>query len=210
VITSDHGESLFDHQIWVGHGRFLYDDEIRIPLIVKPARGKPPERIVDTLVQSIDIVPTVMQLLGFPVPVDVDGQNLAGLILEGDRFGLNEVAMGASSNMGGMEYVRTPQWKYIGPSGYSLDRLLWVMKPRPGSKTDLVKRLVLGEQLFNLETDPREQLNVIDKYPEVAADMRERLKVLREGCPDSPKKPERLLRPSQQEREQLRALGYVE
>jgi choline-sulfatase len=209
VITSDHGESLFDHRIWVGHGRFLYDDEIRIPFIVKPARRRPARGTVDTLVESVDIVPTVMELLGFPVPDEVDGQSLAGLIRKGHERGLEEVAMGASSNMGGMQYVRTPLWKYIGPWGYSLERVVKDFNPQPATEPELLKRLPVGEQLFDLKNDPGEQLNVIDERPRVADQMRERLKVLRERCRHLTRERQRSLRPEQQEREQLKALGYV-
>ena len=64
VVTADHGEGLGDHD-YVGHGRYLYREQLRVPLIVHsvPARWTP-ARIVG-MVRLVDLYQTIMELVGF-------------------------------------------------------------------------------------------------------------------------------------------------
>jgi len=73
LFTSDHGEEFFDHG-GVGHGRTLYNDQIKIPFIIKMGRlerGLHHERV-----QLIDIYPTIMDLLRLSLPYKLDGISL--------------------------------------------------------------------------------------------------------------------------------------
>lgn len=74
VVVADHGEGLGDHG-WHSH-RVLYQEQIRLPLLMA-GPGLAPSR-VDALVRSIDIVPTVFELLDLPGP-PVQGQSLVPL-----------------------------------------------------------------------------------------------------------------------------------
>ena len=64
VVTSDHGESLLDHGVWVGHGLFLTDDEIRVPLLVKLPGNLHAGTRVDRMVRLIDVAPTIVGVVG--------------------------------------------------------------------------------------------------------------------------------------------------
>lgn len=71
VITSDHGEELGEH----GHLSHLYPWEtvLRVPLVIKLPKGQGAGQVVDVPVQSADIVPTIMELLGFSAAAKFDG-----------------------------------------------------------------------------------------------------------------------------------------
>ncbi len=76
VFTSDHGEQLGDHHLLGKVGYF--DESFRIPLVIK-APGKAPQAggtIVAALTESIDLMPTLLEWLGAPVPSAVDGRSL--------------------------------------------------------------------------------------------------------------------------------------
>jgi arylsulfatase A-like enzyme len=207
VVTADHGESLFDHGLWVGHALFLTDDEIRVPLVVRPGGGRVARPVFDTVVESVDIVPTVMDLLGLPVPTGIEGQSLARLIRTGDDRGLVPRAFGMSSGMGNMPYLRTPDWKYIGRAGVPLERILLThLQPKPG--VDVASRVPLGEQLYDLRADPGEQTNVVAERPDEANALRLELAHLMAGC--SRPKEVGTVTIDPQERERLRALGYTD
>ncbi len=75
VVFADHGEEFFDHGD-LEHGHTLYDELLRIPLIVK-APGLAPRR-VPTPVSLLDLTPTVLDLLGMP-DRELAGRSLAGL-----------------------------------------------------------------------------------------------------------------------------------
>lgn len=76
VITSDHGESLGENG-FVGHAH-LSREELRVPLLLR-VPGAAPRRI-DTPVQLVDVLPTLMDLLGFPPPPGIDGLDVAPLL----------------------------------------------------------------------------------------------------------------------------------
>ncbi len=81
VVVSDHGEGLQSHPglpYAMFHGHTVYDSVIHVPLVLHhPALS---QRVVDQLAQSIDLVPTLTDLLGFGVPADVSGSSLAPLV----------------------------------------------------------------------------------------------------------------------------------
>ncbi len=87
VITSDHGEIFSpDHAVSPytdvpslhTHGQTHYDEELRVPLIIKPAGGAEP-LTVKAQTRSIDVVPTILELAGWPVPAFVQGRSLIPL-----------------------------------------------------------------------------------------------------------------------------------
>ncbi len=81
IVTSDHGESLGEHD-QVGHGH-LFDDNLLVPLVVALSDRAHAGRWVEQQVRSIDILPTILDDLDLPVPDDIDGRSLLPL-LRGD------------------------------------------------------------------------------------------------------------------------------
>jgi arylsulfatase A-like enzyme len=77
VFLSDHGEEFFEHG-QTGHlGRF-YDEHIRVPLIVRAPEGKSGE--IDTLVRNFDVMPTLLDYAGIPLPDGMDAVSLRPLV----------------------------------------------------------------------------------------------------------------------------------
>lgn len=80
VITSDHGEILYDHEYYFGHDIGLYTECTMVPLVMRiPGMGAPGRR-VPGLIQSIDIFPTILQALSISPPARVDGKSLIPLV----------------------------------------------------------------------------------------------------------------------------------
>lgn len=85
VLTSDHGEGLWEH-LEEDHSRLIYDTTMHIPLIVScPQLHDAPCRIDDVTVGAIDIMPTVLSLLGVKTDIDMDGIDLATTAVSRDR-----------------------------------------------------------------------------------------------------------------------------
>jgi arylsulfatase A-like enzyme len=74
VITADHGESLGEHDFYFDHGEFLYDTCLRVPLVIH-APGYSSVRVND-LVGTIDVAPTILELLAASPLVDIQGRSL--------------------------------------------------------------------------------------------------------------------------------------
>jgi arylsulfatase A-like enzyme len=74
IITSDHGEA-FGERGFVGHVNSVYQDQIWVPLIIKyPKISR--KAVVHDLVSLIDLMPTVLDVLNFPIPSNIDGISL--------------------------------------------------------------------------------------------------------------------------------------
>ncbi len=148
IVTADHGESLGDHGE-LGHGIFVYESAIRVPLIVRWP-GVQPRRVPD-LVQLVDIAPTILALEGLAVP-PMDGVSLEPLLFgrtSAARTGYAESLYPLQHGWSALRTVRDGRFKII-------------EAPRP--------------ELYDLEADPNEERNLYDRQP---ADARKLLAKLR-------------------------------
>jgi arylsulfatase A-like enzyme len=134
VFIADHGEEFLDHGLWL-HGRSLFDELIRVPLVVKFPGNRGAGTRVAGQVQGIDVVPTVLEAAGLPLPADVGGQplqrTLAGAVPP--RPALAEI-----SHRGFVAHgVRTDGDKYIRRFSPDDDELYFDLTRDPGEKTSL-------------------------------------------------------------------------
>lgn len=76
VITSDHGEGLWDHRIRA-HGQEVFEEQIHVPLVIRPPGGLDARHDITAPIAQIDVGPTLLELLGVPVPDDFEGESWA-------------------------------------------------------------------------------------------------------------------------------------
>ncbi|MDF1800384.1 MAG: sulfatase [Planctomycetota bacterium] len=76
ILTSDHGEAFAEHRM-LGHKHSLMDEELRVPLLMRLPGRIPAGRVVDDLASLVDIVPTIHDFTGTPVPPGTWGRSLA-------------------------------------------------------------------------------------------------------------------------------------
>jgi arylsulfatase A-like enzyme len=80
VITSDHGEALFEHGRGIGHGDHLFGDEVtHVPLVIHDPR-RPRARRESAVVRGADLAPSIYALTGVAPPADLDGRSLAAAL----------------------------------------------------------------------------------------------------------------------------------
>ncbi len=139
VLTSDHGEALGEHGL-AAHS-CLYDFNLMVPLVFALPGGKGVGQSVETQVRSVDILPTVLELVGLPVPAGLDGRSLAPLFDAGDADFPREAWSYASSTNYGVSLRLANRLKYI------YNNSVWPA--------------VHGEQeLYRLTDDPAEESNL--------------------------------------------------
>jgi arylsulfatase A-like enzyme/predicted Zn-dependent protease len=156
VLVSDHGEGLGDHGEQ-GHGLFLYDEAIHIPLIIKQAGGADAGRRVTDLVQQADIVPTVLDLVKAPVPGNLRGRSL------------KDLADGTGS--------RAPDQTVYAESFYGRNRFGWsALQSLTDGRLHYIR--APREELYNLELDPRQRDNAAVESPAVVDARRNALRRL--------------------------------
>lgn len=84
IFLSDHGEAFFEHRTW-GHGRSLYDEEIRMPFVVKlPGKEGAGTRSA-VAVEQIDVVPTILEAAGLIPPARLEGRSVQASLSGGGR-----------------------------------------------------------------------------------------------------------------------------
>lgn len=183
VLAGDHGEA-FGEKVERGHGVFLYDGTMKVPLILYAPGRLPAGRTVPSRVRLTDIVPTVLDMAGLPLPGEVEGLSLVPLA-EGGKGGDRENYIETfypRENYGWSELVGliSGDWKYI-------------RAPRP--------------ELYDLKTDPAENRNLATSAGSLAAEIGRTLEALVREKAGVGAGPNRALTAEEQER--LRSLGYV-
>jgi arylsulfatase A-like enzyme len=112
VITADHGEEFFEHG-GKGHRRTLYEEVLRVPLLVRFPGRIPPGARLEELVRHIDIAPTILSLLGIEPGAPVSG---AAVGFDGPARGEGRSAVSRLANAGSSNLwisSRTREHKYL-------------------------------------------------------------------------------------------------
>ncbi len=147
VITSDHGETLGrDHASLADpkwHGYLVYETQTLVPWIMYSTDGRlPAGRVIERPVRLLDLMPTVLDYAAIPVPSDLAGSSLMGLLRDEptpvalpERFVVETHFRGSDKTA-----VYTDEWIYVenrdGHSGTSPRALQRVGVPADGSRTD--------------------------------------------------------------------------
>ena len=185
VVTGDHGESLGEHGEST-HGFFIYNSATRVPLIIRtPFSGITSRRVADP-VRSVDIMPTVLELLGISMPAPVSGTSLVPLLTGRAR----ELALEAYSEaMYPLHHYGWSDLRALRSGRYKV-----IDAPRP--------------ELYDLERDPAEATNLFSERQALGDRMIAQLRQMENGfnrteagLPAADVDPEA--------RERLAALGYV-
>jgi arylsulfatase A-like enzyme len=192
VLVADHGESLGEHGYYLEHGKFSYQVNAHVPLIVSQPGVIAGSRI-DWPVGVIDVAPTLLELAGLEIPPILEGTSLAGLIRgESDARGPEHVFMGSGYRPARPQLtVRSGNWKLIDVRARA-DRFAMA-----GSRFEL----------YDLSTDPGEQHNLAADDPERVEQLADVLtRWYGKGFPQS-RQPSAALKPHEQR--MLRELGYL-
>ena len=136
AVTADHGESLGAHGE-DGHGIFLYDETVHVPLLVKLPQNQIAGKRVKGTVRLVDIAPTILELAGVSVPSQMQGQSL----LRTAR---------SSGDAGEPVYARADfpreAFGWSGLESWRTGKYLYIRAPKP--------------ELYDLSTDPNATHNL--------------------------------------------------
>ena len=180
LVTADHGETmhdahhckseLFNTICHNSHGLTLYDEEIHVPLIWSAPflKGRGP-RIRNNVVSHLDVVPTLLDLMGLPQHARHQGRSLVP-DMQGVEYPDEEIYVETRMASG----VRIDGWKYILHHRKDDARTpAWLSGPKDTTK-----------ELYDLVKDPYETKNLVGKERERGGKLREALKRLRTGYKD--------------------------
>lgn len=201
VFTSDHGEEFYEHSSW-GHGHQLYDESLKVPLIIKFPQSENRGIRTDTIVSLVDVMPTILEQAGIDFSgLGFDGKSLMP-ILKGkekeDRVFLADIGDNVLNTHIPKKFATNRnREKFILNKPFSAEDLAFFIHPPPDTGP---------VELYDLGEDPLEQSNIAHSR----ADLVNQLIRFIDDLYASVKK-RKTLRPEIDEalKEQLRALGYI-
>jgi arylsulfatase A-like enzyme len=187
VITSDHGEELGEHGA-LGHAKTLFDEVLRVPLLLRAPDLIPAGAVVEEQVSLVDVVPTMLELVGLPPPGPMHGQSLVRVMRGEEDPDPVRFAEGLSGDAARTRMVtarrRDRKW-------------IW--------RDDDPRHI----ELYDLEGDPKEEKPVDDSERQAeGAALRARYQALAGGRTRHPESDQRPIDPETARK--LEALGYVE
>jgi arylsulfatase A-like enzyme len=197
VVTSDHGESFGEHG-YLQHGPQVDGPVMRVPLVIRFPESLAEDRRgirVSQLARTVDLLPTLAAALELPVPPGLDGTNLLPAVDEGRDLALSAYGEGGRAFVGIDRDLYLPgvagKWRMLRTRDWKLIHI-------PNGKGGI-------DRLYDLRTDPGEMVDVAAENPEVVAQLRRELAPFLAMDADAGDGPTL----SEEEKEQLRALGYL-
>ena len=156
ILTSDHGDEFADHdpaRFYDHHGHSAYEELVRVPLIIKLPDQRYAGTRVSTVTRAIDIMPTVLDLLGVePAQNEMQGESLRPLWVDPSTVPERVALTEASFSKDEVKSIRTSKFKYI----IQIPATLAEKHGRSHIPDELYRRL-----LFNLDEDPDEKENLL-------------------------------------------------
>ena len=203
IVTADHGEEFYEHKAW-SHSHALYDETIKVPLLIKFPGSRNGGTTVDRFARLTDIMPTILEEMGIDYPrKEMDGRSLLELIQGKGRQGPERMFR---SEMNGRivrdhipakKAVNRGSFKVIVNNPYGSEDLSFFLTPPPP-----LQKL----EVYDLAADPKELVNLALSRPDLARSL---LKYLEENMKPARKKSVQSPAPVEDVREELKALGYI-
>ncbi len=180
VLTSDHGEEFGEHGHWE-HAWTLYGQAVEVPLIVKLPAAAGEAAPNGGVPRLIDVLPTLLAGAGLPVPPEVEGRALLAAAPAADALPADPLAF---------SYVQM-----TGVKGASVIEYPWKLIRQLDADSSL--------ELYNLERDPEERVDLADRHPVLVSHLLELL-WQREGLLHAAAE----IEIDDETRRRLQALGY--
>ena len=187
VITSDHGESIGEHDLYEHGNKRLYNQEIQVPLFFlfpENLKALSEGKVIATNTESVDLFSTLVDFLGIKSELRLNGESLLSYIFAADE----------SDDF-----------------GYSISEYTGV-----SAITDHTHKLILTDkttELYDLAEDPEEKNNLAGTMPTTVAELKKTLSELRNTSRSIPSQFSRAVSPQREydaeTLEQLKTLGYI-
>ncbi len=163
IITADHGEGLGSHA-YMGHGRNLYDEQTRVPLVMHSTAGRFTPRRIDGITELVDIPPTLTEMLG----TSMDAQ----------RLPIAGTSLASAMNDPAVSWPRRSAFSQRRPIDEKRRGEGWEEGEVVSLRTGQYKVIVRSEgvnEIYDLGADPHELKDLMEDPPPDEERLRDRL-----------------------------------
>ena len=144
IVWGDHGWHLGEHALWGKHA--LFEESLRSPLIVCVPNQTPKTQVVDQIVETVDLFPTVCDLCKVPVPKTIHGESLTGFLNDQSKLRIKQTAVSYAK----ATTIRTNRFRFVQhPQG--------------------------AVELYDHQNKAKETVNVAKQFPDVVARLKRQL-----------------------------------
>ena len=161
IVVSDHGEAFLEHGVF-SHGHGLYEELLRVPLLVRLPGGALAGTVVDRPVTLLDVVPTILGQVGVEPPTDLPGVDLFAADLPPPEPFITESMYSGPDRTGVVD--GDVKYVYTHPPGF-----LGFNQARVEPSARAYRAV---EELYDLAADPGEQHNLARERPDQVAHYR--------------------------------------
>ena len=143
----------------------MYEEGLRTPIIFNWPGHVKPGVVNDSLVSTVDLFPTLLQLGGKATPPDRAGLNLLPILFGGEQSVRNAVVVHMTEVKSQPEQDGAQRGSWMGRGGFAVRSADWYY----------INNDSRPNELYEMRHDPWQRTNVIDRYPEVAMNSRKKL-----------------------------------
>jgi len=177
IITADHGEAFLEHGVFFHQGN-VYDELLKIPLFIVEIGKNYPVKRAESIVQLIDIAPTILDYYGISIPESFQGISLLSLLnkdfIDRDACVISETYQkdGIMKRNGETGYklisIRSDKWKYIYNEQFE-EELLFHLESDPREKVNLnIKEIEKLTQFRRIRDSHFEEMTVLDEFSKIS------------------------------------------
>jgi arylsulfatase A-like enzyme len=205
ILLSDHGEEFFEHKRWA-HGSDLYNEQIKVPLLIKFPEQQYRGKKIESNVSLLDVLPTIMDFYSIKYSKNIRGQSLIPLVRTSktvERPILTSIyKFKPFELLPGKIAVIQGKYKMIFNKRYTPETYKYFEYPPPSIESTL--------ELYDLKKDPGERNNLFSKNITIKDELLDYLKKMMNEMDLATRKKGREEKVSKEMLEKLRTLGYID
>lgn len=184
IVTADHGEEFYDHGGW-SHGKSLFNEVLRVPLIIRYPPVGPPDQMVTAVARHVDVMPTLLELCQISAPRTLEGRSLVPVLRRDPKALVEAVPVYSEVSHAGSSARAVQEGRFKLIEVHVHDKEAWLffdLSTDPGEQRPLdVETHPMGPKLKQLLASFQERatrLAVVPRHVPMTQDTRERLRAL--------------------------------
>lgn len=167
IFTSDHGEEFGEHGKMATHSHTLFNELLHVPLIIKFPKNRHKAKRVKYLCRSVDILPSILNVLKIKIDIDIAGISLIPVIVENKKMDIYAISQKDITDVLASENwsIMNNEWKLYNDRLYDLKNDPMELNPIKNDRVQNSMEEIALEFIQNIQ-NPKEQKERRDRLEE--------------------------------------------